>query len=152
MAAKHLSMAEELLNAITEPFTKVCLLHDSRTITIKNFKRQHTELMKHHWLDSSILQTADKKHPTTTGIFEVYGKKTGLNAVELKEMLIDWMCDKHTELTNCMAIALNQSKQTFAEWLQCVMLKDDFVPDGLTIYCLSHFLNIHTLVYTSNFC
>ena len=114
MVAKHLSMAEELLNAVTEPFTKVlCLLHDSKTITIKNCKRQHTELMKYHQLDSSILLTPDKKHPTTTGIFEVYGKKTGLNAAELKEMLIDWMCDKHTELTNCIAIALNQSKQTF---------------------------------------
>ena len=153
MATKHLSMAEELLNAITEPFTKVlCLLHDSRTITIDNFKRQHAELMKHHWIDSSILQTLDKQHPTTTGIFEVYGKKTGLNVAELKELLIDWMCDKCTELANCMAIALNQSNQTFTKWLQGITLKDDFVPDELTIYCLFHFLNIHTLVYTSNFC
>ena len=46
---------------------------------------------------------------------------------------------------------MNQSKQTFAEWLQRITLKDDFVPDKLTIYCLCHFLNIHTLVYT-NFC
>ena len=108
MVTKHLSMAEELLNAITEPFTKVlCLLHDTRTITIDNFKRQHAELMKHHWIDSSILQTPDKQHPTTTGIFEVYGKKTGLNVTELKELLIDWMCDKRMELANCMAIALN---------------------------------------------
>ena len=111
MATKHLSMAEELLNAITEPFTKVlCLLHDARIVTVDNFKRQHAELMKHHWIDSSILQTPDKQDPTTTGIFEVYRKKTGLNATELKELLIDWMCDKRTELANCMAIALNQSK------------------------------------------
>ena len=153
MAANCLSMAEELLNAIIEPFTKVlCLLHDSRTITIENFKLQRKELMKHHWLDSSNLLTPDKKHPTSTCIFEVYGKKTGLNTAELKEMLINWMCDKCTDLTNYMAIALNQSKQTFAEWLQRITLKDDFVPDKLTIYCLSHFLTIHTLVYTSNFC
>ena len=51
-----------------------------------------------------------------------------------------------------MAIALNQSNQTFTEWLQRITLKDDFVPDELTIYCLSCFLNVHTLVYTSNFC
>ena len=108
--------------------------------------------MKHHWIDSSILQTSDKQHPTTTGIFEVLGKKTGLNTSELKELLIDWMCDKHTELSNCMAIALNQSKQTFTEWLQHIILNDDFIPDELTIYCLSRFLNVHTLVYTSNFC
>ena len=153
MATKHLSMAEELLNAVTEPFTKVlCLLHDSRTITIDNFKRQHAKLMKHHWIDSSILQTRNKQHPTTTGIFELYRKKTCLNASELKELLIDWICDKRTELTNCMAIALNQSKQSFMEWLQSITLKDDFIPDELTIYCLSHFLNVHTLVYTLNFC
>ena len=146
-------MAEELLNAVTEPHTKVlCLLHDSRIISVDNFKRQHAELMKHHWIDSSILQTSDKQHPTTTGIFEVYGKKTGLNVTELKELLIDWMCDKRMELSNCMAIALNQSKQTFTEWLQRITLNEEFVPDELTIYCLSRFLNIHTLVYTSNFC
>ena len=51
-----------------------------------------------------------------------------------------------------MAIALNQSKQTFTEWLQRITLSEDFIPDELTIYCLSQFLNIHTLVYTSNFC
>ena len=114
MASKHLSMAEELLNAITELLTKVlCLLHDSRIVSVDNFKRQHAELMKHHWIDSSILQTPDKQHPTTTGIFEVYGKKTGQNVTELKGLLIDWLCDKHTELENCMAIALNQSNQTF---------------------------------------
>ena len=153
MASKHLNMAEELLNAVTEPHTKVlCLLHDSRIISVDNFKRQHAELMKHHWIDSSILQTSDKQHPTTTGIFEVFGKKTGLNASELKELLIDWMCDKRTELSNCRAIALNQSKQTFTEWLQRITLNEDFIPDELTIYCLSRFLNVHTLVYTSNFC
>ena len=51
-----------------------------------------------------------------------------------------------------MAIALNQSKQTFTKWLQCITLNEDFIHDELTIYCLSWFLNIHTLVYTSNFC
>ena len=153
MASKHLSMAEELLNAVTEPHTKVlCLLHDSRIISVDNFKRQHAELMKHHWIDSSILQTSDKQHPTTTGMFEVYGKKTGLNATELKELLTDWMCDKCTELSNCMAIALNQSKRTFTEWLQHITLNEEFIPDELMIYCLSRFLNVHTLVYTSNFC
>ena len=123
-----------------------------RIISVDNFKRQHAELMKHHRIDSSILQTSDKQHPTTTGIFEVYGKKTSRNVTELKELLIDWMCDKRTELSNCMAIALNQSKQTFTRWLQCITLNEEFIPDKLTIYCLSWFLNVHTLVYTSNFC
>ena len=108
--------------------------------------------MKHHWLDSSILLTPDKKHPTVSGIFELFGKKTGLSATEQKEMLIDWMCDKHTKLANCMSIALNQSKQTFAQWLQCITHKDDFVLKEHTIYCLSRFVNLHTRVYTSNFC
>ena len=153
MASKHLSMAEELLNAVTEPHTKVlCLLHDSRITSIDNFKRQHTELMKHHWIDSNILQTSDKQHPTPTGIFEAFGKKTGQNASEPKELLIDWMCDNGTELSNCMSIALNQSKQSFTKWLQRITLNDDFIPDELTIYCLSQFLNIHTLVYISDFC
>ena len=76
MVIKPLSMAEELLNAVTGPFTKVlCLLHNLRIVSVDNFKRRHAELMKHHWIDSSILQTPDKQHPTTTDIFEVYGKE-----------------------------------------------------------------------------
>ena len=146
-------MAEELLNAITEPFTKVvCKLHDSRIISIENFKIKKADLMKCHWIDSTLLLSPDKKKQTTTGIFEVFANKAGLNAMELKETLIDWMCDKRTELGNCMAIALNQSKLSFAEWLQKITLNELFIPDDLTIYCLSRFLNVHTLVYTKDFC
>ena len=146
-------MAEELLNAVTEPFTKVvCKLHDSRIISIENFKIKKADLMKCHWIDSTLLLSSDKKKPTTTGIFEVFANKAGLNATELKETLIDWMCDKRTELGNCMAIALNQSKLSFTEWLQKITLNELFIPDDLTIYCLSRFLNVHTLVYTKDFC
>ena len=70
----------------------------------------------------------------------------------MKEQLIDWMCDKHIELSNCMAIALNQSKQTLAKWMQKITLKDNFIPDELTIYCLSKFTSLHTLVYMNDFC
>ena len=51
-----------------------------------------------------------------------------------------------------MAIVLNQSKLSFTEWLQKITLNEKFVPDDLTIYCLSRFLNVHTLVYTKDFC
>ena len=51
-----------------------------------------------------------------------------------------------------MAIALTQSKLSFVEWLQKVTLNKKFVPDDLTIYCLSRFLNVHILVYTKDFC
>ena len=86
-----MSMAEELLNAITpEPFTKIlCLLHNTRTISIEAFKEKRKELMKHHWVDSTILLTPDKKHASVTGIFELFSKKTRLSATELNEMLID---------------------------------------------------------------
>ena len=61
------------------------------------------------------------------------------------------MCDKRTELGNCMAIALNQSKLSFTEWLQKITLNELFIPDHLTIYCLSRFLNVYMLVYTKDF-
>ena len=51
-----------------------------------------------------------------------------------------------------MAIALNQRKLSFAKWLQKITLNELFIPDDLTIYCLSRFLNVHTLVYTKDFC
>ena len=53
------------------------------------------------------------------------------------------MCDKCTELANCMAIALNQSNQTFTEWLQRITLNEEFEPDELMIYCLSLFLLVY---------
>ena len=62
MASKKISMAEELLNAVTEPFTKVvCKLHDSRITSIENFKIKKTDLMKSHWIDSTLLLSSDKK-------------------------------------------------------------------------------------------
>ena len=47
MATKQISIAEELLNAVTpEPFTKVlCLLHDTRVVSTEDFKKKHPELM-----------------------------------------------------------------------------------------------------------
>ena len=154
MAAKRISIAEELLNAITpEPFTKVvCLLHDTRTVSTENFKRKHPELMKHHWLDSTVLLSPNKSKPTCTGLFEIFGKLCSVNAVDMKEQLIDWICDNRVDLANCMSIALNQGKQTLTGWLQQITINDEFVLDELTLYCLARFSGHHALVYTNDFC
>ena len=154
MAAKQISIAEELLNAVTpEPFTKVlCLLHDTRAVSTKNFKRKHPELMKHHWLDSTVLLSPDKSKPTCTGLFEIFGKLCSVNAVDMKEQLIDWICDNRVDLANCMSIALNQSKQSLTGWLQQIKMNDEFVLDELTLYCLARFTGHHALVYTNDFC
>ena len=98
--------------------------------------------MKHHWLDSSVLLSPDKSKPTCTGLFEVFGRQCSLSAGELKEQLIDWMCDNRVELANCMAIALNQSKQSFAEWMQKITLNNSFILDELTLYCCHALLGI----------
>ena len=154
MAAKQISMAEELFNAVTpEPFTKVlCLLHDTRVVSTENFKRKHHELMKRHWLDSTVLLSPDKSKPTCTGLFEIFGKLCSMNAVDMKEQLIDWVCDNRVDLANCMSIALNQSKQTLTEWLRKITMNDDFIPDELTLYCLARLTGHHALVYTNDFC
>ena len=70
----------------------------------------------------------------------------------MKEQLIDWICDNHVDLANCMSIALNQSNQSLTAWLQKITMNDDFVPDELTLYCLARFTGHHTLVYTNDFC
>ena len=41
-----------------------------------------------------------------------------MNAVEMKEQLIDWICDNRVDLANCMSIALNQSNQSLTDWLK----------------------------------
>ena len=154
MAFKQISIAEELLNAVTpEPFTKVpCLLHDTRAVSTEDFKRKHPELMKHHWLDSTVLLSPNKSKPTCTGLFEIFGKLCSVNAVDMKEQLIDWICDNCVDLANCMSIALNQSKQSLTGWLQQITMNDDFVPDELTLYCLARFTGHHAPVYTNDFC
>ena len=154
MAAKQISIAEELLNAVTpEPFTKVlCLLHDTRVVSTENFKRKHHELMKRHWLDSIVLLSPDKSKPTCTGLFEIFGKLCSVSAADMKEQLIDWICDNRVDLANCMSIALNQSKQSLTKWLQKITMNDDFVPDELTLYCLARFTGHHALIYTNDFC
>ena len=154
MAAKQISIAEELLNAVApEPFTKVvCLLHDTRAVSTENFKRKHPELMKHHWQDSTVLLSPNKSKPTCTGLFEIFSKLCSVNAVDMKEQLIDWICDNRVDLANCMSIALNQSKQTLTGWLQQITMNDEFVPDELTLYCLARFTGHHALVYTNDFC
>ena len=154
MAVKRISIAEELLNAVTpEPFTKVvCLLHDTRTVSTENFRKKHPELMKHHWLDSTVLLSPNKSKPTCLGLFEIFGKLCSVNAVDMKEQLIDWICDNRVDLANCMSITLNQSKQTLTGWLQQITMNDEFVPDELTLYCLARFTGHHVLVYTNDFC
>ena len=154
MATKRISIAEELLNAVTpEPFTKVlCLLHDTRAVSPDDFKRKRPELMKHHWLDSTVLLSPNKSKPTCTGLFEIFGKLCSVNAVEMKEQLIDWICDNRVDLANCMSIALNQSNQSLTDWLKKLTMNDDFVPDELTLYCLARFTGHHALVYTNDFC
>ena len=154
MATKRISIAEELLNAVTpEPFTKVlCSLHDTRAVSPDDFKRKRPELMKHHWLDSTVLLSPNKSKPTCTGLFEIFGKLCSVNAFDMKEQLIDWICDNRVDLANCMSIALNQSNQSLTEWLQKLTMNDDFVPDELTLYCLARFTGHHALVYTNDFC
>ena len=75
-----------------------------------------------------------------------------MNAVNMKEQLINWICDNRVDLANCMSIALNQSKQSLTEWLRKITMNDDFVPDELTLYCLARFTGHHALVYTNDFC
>ena len=108
--------------------------------------------MKQHWLDGSVLLSPDKSRPTCTGIFKVFGKHCNLSAMEMKDKLIDWMCNNRAELANCMAIALNQSKQSLPQWMQKVTLHDDFVLEELTVYCLSRLTGLHVLIYTKDFC
>ena len=130
----------------------LCLLHDTRAVSPDDFKKKRPELMKHHWLDSTVLLSPNKSKPTCTGLFEIFGKLCSVNAVDMKEQLIDWICDNHMDLANCMSIALNQSNQSLTEWLQKLTMNDDFVPDELTLYCLARFTGHHALVYTNDFC
>ena len=101
MAAKRgkQSMAGELLDVIKkESFTKiVCGLDSRRGTTVEAVKKKYASLMTNHWVDTSVLLNSDGS-PKASGIYEIFGRVANKSGYEVKEEVLDWMCDKRREL------------------------------------------------------
>ena len=106
--------------------------------------------MQGHWIDTSHLITADR-NPKIEGIYEIFGRYFSQSPSDVKESLMDWVCDHHNELSSNMNIALRQKNLLFMNWFGKVY-DDNYYPDEMSIYCRSHLFNQHTIIFTSGYC
>ena len=152
MAAKRgkQSLASELLDVIKkEAFTKiVCELDSKRGTTIEAVKKKYATLMTNHWVDMSVLLNSDGS-PKATGIYKIFGRVANKSGYEVKEEVLDWMCDKRRELAANMSIAFGQKNLNVIAWMTNVE-KDDYPADEFVIYSLCRLYDVHCILLTKH--
>ena len=143
-------MASELLDVIKkEVFTKiVCGLDNRRGTTVEAVKKKYASLMADHWVDTSVLLNSDGS-PKASGIYEIFGQIANKNGYEVKEEVLDWMCDKRRELAANMSIAFGQKKLNVIAWMSNVE-KDDYPADEFVIYSLCRLYDVHCILMTKH--
>ena len=150
MAAKcgKQSLASELLDVIKkESFTKiVCGLDNRRGTTVEAVKKKYSSLMVNHWVDTSVLLNNDGS-PKASGIYEIFGRIANKSGYEVKEEVLDWMCDKRRELAANMSIAFGQKNLNIIAWMSEVE-KDNYPADEFVIYSLCRLYDVHCILLT----
>ena len=147
MAARQ-SIASELLAVIQkESFTKiVCGVDDRRGTNVEAVKRKYASLMKQHWVDTSGLLNFDGS-PRPVGVYETFGRIVNKSGYEVKEEVIEWICDNRRELAANMSIAFSQKKLNIASWITKVE-KDNYAADEFVLYSLCRLYDIHCILLT----
>ena len=147
MAARQ-SIASELLAVIQkESFTKiVCGVDDRRGTNVEAVKRKYASLMKQHWVDTSGLLNSDGS-PRPVGVYETFGRIVNKSGYEVKEEVIEWICDNRRELAANMSIAFSQKKLNIASWITKVE-KDNYAADEFVLYSLCRLYDIHCILLT----
>ena len=152
MAAKRgkQSLASELLDVIKkEAFTKiVCGLDNRRGTTVEAVKKKYASLMANHWVDTSVLLNSDGS-PKATGIYEIFGRIANKSGYEVKEEVLDWMCDKCRELAANMSIAFGHKNLNIIAWMSDVE-KDNYPADEFVIYSLCRLYDVHCILLTKH--
>ena len=152
MAAKcgKQSLASELLDVIKkEAFTKiVCGLDNRRGTTIEAVKKKYASLMTNHWVDTSVLLNNDGS-PKASGIYEIFGRIANKSGYEVKEEVLDWMCDKRRELAANMSIAFGHKNLNIITWMSEVE-KDNYPADEFVIYSLCRLYDVHCILLTKH--
>ena len=150
MAAKcgKQSLASELLDVIKkEAFTKiVCGLDNKWGTTVEAVKKKYSSLMVNHWVDTSVLLNNDGS-PKASGIYEIFGRIANKSGYEVKEEVLDWMCDKRRELAANMSIAFGQKNLNIIAWMSDVE-KDNYPADEFVIYSLCRLYDVHCILLT----
>ena len=75
--------------------------------------------MQKHWIDTNQLLTTNKQ-PKCDGIYKIFERYSGQSPNDMKESLMDRICDHCNELMTNMSIALQQRHIMFTTWLSKV--------------------------------
>ena len=78
----NMSVTEELLASVTEPFTKVvCLLNTNKVITDEIMKTVQSKIGNLHWVDMN--RFCQGHHTKPEGIYEMFGEYFDKNHVDV---------------------------------------------------------------------
>ena len=144
-----MSVSEELLASITEPFTKVvCVLDTSKIISDDIMNTVRKKLGNRHWID--INRFCQGRHTKPQGIYELFGKYFDKNQVDVRHELLEWINECSSEIEDNIRIALRHKNLNMETWLRSIT--DLKCPaDELVIYCLAKKYYKHVVIYTATY-
>ena len=115
-------------------------LYLENKISVEDFKDCNARLMKNKWIETVSSDKGEK-------IYKLFDPNS--DGEIIKEALQEWLCDNRLEVTQCISIALQNHKQSYAEWFKYVDDKSGL--DELALYSLSRKYGIHTSVYNKSY-
>ena len=148
-ASTNMSVTEELLASVTEPFTKVvCLLDTNKTITDEIMNTMRRKLGNLHWIDMN--RFCQGRHTKPEGIYEMFGEYFDKNQVDVRHELLSWIKDHATEIKDNIRIVLRHKNLSMEAWLNRIV--DLKCPaDELVIYCLAKKYYKHVVIYMATY-
>ena len=146
-ASTSLSVSEELLASVTEPFTKVvCLLDANKVITDEMMCNVRKKLGNYHWVDMN--RFCQGRHTKPAGIYEMFGEYFDKNQTVIRTELFTWINERKTETEDNIRIVLRHKNLSMETWLNRII--DQKCPaDELVIYCLAKKYYKHVVIYTA---
>ena len=146
-ASTSLSVTEELLASVTEPFTKVvCLLDAKKVITDEMMCTVRRQLGNYHWVDMN--RFCQGRHTKPAGIYEMFGEYFNKNQVDIRHELRNWVDGRSSEIEDNIRIVLRHKNLSMEAWLHNIT--DLKCPaDELVIYCLAKKYYKHVVIYTA---
>ena len=144
-----MSVSEELLASITEPFTKVvCALDTTKIISDDIMNNVRKKLGTRHWIDMN--RFCQGRHTKPQGIYELFGEYFDKNQVDVRHELLAWIKERSGEIEDNIRIALRHKNLNMETWL-CSITDLKCPADELVIYCLAKKYYKHVVIYTATY-
>ena len=152
MASKsHMSMSEELINAMyTKPYTGLIpYLSPNSALTVSDFEK--CPLANDHWLDlpQESSQRKGRKKRDPNRVFEAFGFYSDHDPIEVREEMLSYISLEFNYFQTVAWLILQLCKISLSEW--CNNMRAISTPgDELAIFALSKLYQRHSVVYTKD--